>query len=92
MHPTTDPDWATWLHQRMADLGLNPRTLASQIGRGERAVKSWRAPWGQLPPSTAHEILAGVLAVPVSEVRIRLAVERKRRAAHENKPIAAVLM
>lgn len=81
---TAEPlDWAAWLNQRMADLGLIPRTLASQIGRGERVVKSWRSTTGQLPPSTVHEILAGALAVPVSEVRVRWANEKKkRRAAH----------
>lgn len=85
-----DTTWPEWLKQRMDEQGLTAQALASQLGRGRRMVVRWRQVGGMRPPATVHENLAAALGVLVSEIRLRLRDERKRRAVHATQPSASV--
>ncbi len=79
--------FGSWLTTTMQAQGLTVPSLAAAVSRGLVAVFNWRN-GTHLPPSTVQAELAAALGVDVSEIRLRIA--RDRRAAHASKPSASV--
>jgi hypothetical protein len=77
--PTYPERWHEWFAARLIRLGLTNRAFADQMGMGEDQVSKWRKLTGALPPSTKHHLVASVLMVPETELRLRIAQERTTR-------------
>lgn len=74
-------NFGDWLKATMNAVGVQVPAFAGQIGRRPNAVFQWRN-GSHFPPSTVHGSIALVLGVSESEIRLRIARDRRAAAAH----------